>query len=171
MSRPTPDLKRACRRVSLIAVIGSTPSLCRYNTTDVKTNCFTFVRLTTRMAASPLISCIVVNWNRRGLLQACLNSLRRQDYPNLEVIVVDNGSSDGSVELCLNEFGQSVRLIHNSENRGFCAANNQGIAAARGEFIALLNNDAEAAPAFISSLVYVFEGRPDVGMAAAKIVT
>jgi GT2 family glycosyltransferase len=101
------------------------------------------------------------------MLRACLESLARQDYPNFEVIVVDNGSNDGSVEQAL---ACDFRLIQNSTNRGFCAANNQGIAAARGEFVALLNNDAEANPQFLSALVSVFEERPDVGMAAAKIV-
>ncbi len=122
------------------------------------------------MTASPLISCIVVNWNRRDLLRACLNSMIRQDYPNREIIVVDNGSTDGSVELCAMEFGESVRLIRNSQNRGFCAANNQGIAAAAGEFVALLNNDAEVEQGFLSALLRVFDGRPNVGMAASKIV-
>ena len=108
-----------------------------------------------------------MNWNRRELLRACLESLARQDYPNFEVIVVDNGSTDGSLDLV----GQtSVRPIRNSTNRGFCAANNQGIAAAQGEFIALLNNDAEANPQFLSALHRVFEESPRVGMAAAKIV-
>jgi GT2 family glycosyltransferase len=122
------------------------------------------------MTASPLISCVVVNWNRRDLLRACLVSLACQEYPNFEVIVVDNGSTDGSVELCSQEFHALVRLIRNADNRGFCAANNQGIAAARGEFIALLNNDAEAEPGFLSALFRMFEDQPDVGMAAAKIV-
>jgi GT2 family glycosyltransferase len=118
----------------------------------------------------PLISCVVVNWNRRELLRACLDSLARQDYPSVEIIVVDNGSTDGSVELCRSGLRMPVNLIRNSENRGFCAANNQGIAAARGEFVALLNNDAEAEPGFLSALVRVFDGRADVGMAASKIV-
>jgi GT2 family glycosyltransferase len=121
------------------------------------------------MMASPLVSCIVVNWNRRDLLRASLESLARQDYPNLEIIVVDNGSTDGSVDLCTT-FQPAVKLIRNSRNRGFCAANNQGIATARGEFIALLNNDAEADPGFVSALLRLFDGRPDVGMAASKIV-
>jgi GT2 family glycosyltransferase len=122
------------------------------------------------MTASPLISCIVVNWNRRDLLRDCLVSLARQDYANLEIIVVDNGSSDGSVAMLEDSDLLRVRLIRNSQNRGFCAANNQGIAAARGEFIALLNNDAEAAPDFLSALARVVDGRPEIGMAAAKIV-
>jgi GT2 family glycosyltransferase len=85
------------------------------------------------------------------------------------VIVVDNGSTDGSIEMCAAEY-PGVNLIRNAVNRGFCAANNQGIAAASGEFVALLNNDAEAEPAFLQGLLRVFDGRPDVGMAAAKIV-
>lgn len=122
------------------------------------------------MTAPPLISCIVVNWNRRELLRACLLSLARQDYPNREIIVVDNCSSDGSVEMLRDSGLPPVRLICNTQNRGFCAANNQGIDLAQGEFIALLNNDAEAAPDFLSALGRVFEGRPEIGMAAAKIV-
>jgi len=88
---------------------------------------------------------VVVNWNRKELLRACLASLERQTGVEFETIVVDNGSTDGSAEMAEREFGRCV--IRNAENRGFCAANNQGIAAARGEFIALLNNDAEAEPA------------------------
>jgi GT2 family glycosyltransferase len=121
------------------------------------------------MTVSPLISCIVVNWNRREMLRAALTSLASQDYPHTEIIVVDNGSTDGSLQMCESEF-PAIRLIRNARNLGFCAANNQGIAAARGEFVALLNNDAEAAPAVLSSLLRLFDDRPGVGMAAAKIV-
>src|SRR6185295_19567735 len=99
---------------------------------------------------------IVVNWNRRELLRACLNSLQRQSETGFEIIVVDNGSVDGSVEMIehavVEASGTRVRLIRNSENRGFCAANNQGIAVARGAFVAVLNNDAEADPGWLSAL-------------------
>ncbi|MFB3828702.1 MAG: glycosyltransferase family 2 protein [Bryobacteraceae bacterium] len=114
-----------------------------------------------------MISVIVVNWNRRELLRACLRSLERQDAAH-EVIVVDNGSSDGSADTAEREF--KARVIHNAENRGFCAANNQGIREARGDLIALLNNDAEAEPGWLSALARAFEGRPEVGMAASKIL-
>src|SRR5579863_5460245 len=122
---------------------------------------------------SPLISVVVVNWNRRDLLHACLSSLQRQGGIPFEVIVVDNGSDDGSAEMIAGHFGDAglpVRLIRNRENRGFCAANNQGIAAAGGCFVALLNNDAEAEPGWLHALWLAFEGRPDVGMAASKIL-
>jgi GT2 family glycosyltransferase len=111
---------------------------------------------------------IVVNWNRRELLRACLCSLRRQSDVSFETIVVDNGSSDGSPEMAEREFG--VRVIRNRENRGFCAANNQGIAAASGEFIALLNNDAEAQPGWLAGLAHGCAQAPDIGMAASKVL-
>jgi len=112
------------------------------------------------------ISVIVVNWNRRELLRACLASLAAQEGVEYEVLVVDNGSTDGSVELA-REMGAEV--IANAENRGFCAANNQGIQLARGRLIALLNNDAEAEPAWLLSLQHAFTSA-DVGMAACKVL-
>jgi GT2 family glycosyltransferase len=81
---------------------------------------------------------------------------------------VDNGSADGSAEMAESGFG--ARVIRNRENRGFCAANNQGIAAARGELIALLNNDAEADPGWLAALESAFH-EPGIGMAASKIVS
>jgi GT2 family glycosyltransferase len=116
-----------------------------------------------------LISVVIVNWNRRELLRACLQSLRRQEgSAAIETIVVDNGSTDGSAEMADAEFG--ARVIRNRENRGFCAANNQGIAAAAGAFIALLNNDAEADPGWVAALHAACASAPDVGMAASKIL-
>ena len=115
-----------------------------------------------------MISVIIVNWNRRELLRACLRSLADQIGVDFETIVVDNGSTDGSAELAETEFG--ARVIRNAENRGYCAANNQGMAAARGEFIALLNNDAEAAPGWLAALVRACSKRDDIGMAAGKIL-
>ena len=111
---------------------------------------------------------MVVNWNRKELLRSCLLSLRRQIGITFEIIVVDNGSTDGSAELAEAAFGAHV--IRNTENRGFCAANNQGIAVARGEFVALLNNDAEAEPGWLSALHTACSSAPDVGMAASKVL-
>ena len=118
---------------------------------------------------------VVVNWNRRNLLRSCLQSLTRQKLNQpFEVVVIDNGSDDGSPEMVLAEYGNGtvlrVNLIRNSENRGFCAANNQGFAASDTEFIALLNNDAEAEPDWLEKLAGAFQGRTDIGMAASKIL-
>jgi GT2 family glycosyltransferase len=115
------------------------------------------------------VSVVVVNWERRELLRACLRSLEEQTVRDMEVVVVDNGSHDGSAEMVEREFPRA-RLIRNKENRGFCAANNQGIAAARGRYIALLNNDAEADPKWLEALLGAFGTGPDVGMAASKIL-
>jgi GT2 family glycosyltransferase len=115
-----------------------------------------------------LISVLVVNWNRKDLLRACLLSLRRQTGVPFEIIVIDNGSSDGSADLAEQQF--NARVIRNRENRGFCAANNQGIACAKGEFIALLNNDAEAEPGWLAALHDACSRAPDVGMVASKVL-
>ena len=118
---------------------------------------------------------VVVTWNRRDLLDSCLQSLTRQKLNQpFEVVVVDNGSDDGSPQMVLREYargaGFRLQMIRNSENFGFCAANNQGFAASHSEFVALLNNDAEAAPDWLAKLVAAFDGRPDIGMAASKIL-
>jgi GT2 family glycosyltransferase len=115
-----------------------------------------------------LISVVVVNWNRKELLRACLASLQRQRDVSFETIVVDNGSNDGSAEMAEREFGALV--IRNHDNRGFCAANNQGIAAAKGELIALLNNDAEAEPEWLAALASACGSRPEIGMVASKVL-
>lgn len=122
------------------------------------------------------VSVLVVNWNRKELLRNCLNSLINQEIDTsnhttvIEIIVIDNSSTDGSPEMIRNEFAE-VTLIENTSNTGFCAANNQGFALARGEFIALLNNDAEASPAWLAELLKAFEDRDDIGMAASKILS
>ena len=111
---------------------------------------------------------VIVNFNRGELLRACLTSLARQRNVTFETIVVDNGSTDGSADIASQEFG--VKVIRNRENRGFCAANNQGIARAKGEFIALLNNDAEADPDWLCELHRACSRSPEIGMAASKVL-
>ncbi|MCX6620153.1 MAG: glycosyltransferase family 2 protein [Acidobacteria bacterium] len=124
---------------------------------------------------NPTVSVVVVNWNRKELLRRCLESLAAQRGVNFEVVLVDNGSTDGSLRMIEQEFSARpdlpLRLIRNSGNRGFCGANNQGIqAAAASEFVALLNNDAEAADGWLAALLSAFQDRPDVGMAASKVL-
>src|SRR5437588_11719631 len=81
------------------------------------------------------VTVCIVNWNCRDLLRACLRSLLEQPQGvGLEVIVVDNASTDGAAELVAEEFPE-VLLIRNSENRGFSAANNQAAAQARGRYL------------------------------------
>ena len=118
-----------------------------------------------------MVSVVVVNWNGARYLAECLDSLRAQTLrEQMEVIVVDNASTDGSAETAARQ-GAFVRLIRNEANRGFAAACNQGIQASRGEYIALLNNDAVADPAWLAELVRAIEADPRIGMCAAKVLS
>jgi GT2 family glycosyltransferase len=119
------------------------------------------------------VTVVVVTWNRRELLRACLQSLAIQQHESYDVVVVDNGSTDGSVEAVKeirDTFPVPLTLITNAQNRGFCAANNQGIAATQSEFVALLNNDAEAEPGWLAALEAVMRASKDIGMAASKVL-
>lgn len=87
------------------------------------------------------VSIIIVNWNTRDILRQCLDSIYVETTGlNFEIIVVDNGSTDGSVEMIQQDFDR-VRLVANSENKGFATANNQGISTADGRYLLLLNSD------------------------------
>ena len=117
----------------------------------------------------PRVSVVIANWNGRHHLERCLAALQAQTYPAFEIIVVDNGSTDGSADLVAREF-PAVRLIRNGENTGFCRGNNIGVAAAGGDLIVLLNNDAELAPTFMRRLIEAAELEPNVGMFATRIL-
>ncbi len=88
----------------------------------------------------PKVSIIILNWNEKEYLRKCLDSVLKTDYPNFEVIVVDNASVDGSKEMVKKEYSKVI-LIENKKNLGFCVGNNIGIKKARGDIIILLNND------------------------------
>ena len=116
------------------------------------------------------MSAIVVNWNGRTLVGECLTSLARQTYPGVEIVVVDNGSTDGSREWLAHEWGHRVSLITHPVNAGFAGGNNLAIRASKGPYVALLNNDAVAEPGWIAALVRAAEADPSIGMCASKIL-
>ncbi len=119
----------------------------------------------------PFVSAIVVNYNGKRYLDDCLSSLAAQDYPRdqYEMIVVDNGSSDGSVEAIRARF-PTVRLIPLSRNRGFAAANNEGFRQAKGDYLALLNNDTLVDRHWLSALVDAIGVQPTIGATTSKIL-
>ncbi|MDD2501826.1 MAG: glycosyltransferase [Geobacter sp.] len=105
--------------------------------------------------AMPLVSIIILTFNRLDVTQACLDSIQRHTPQAHEIIVVDNGSSDGTVEWLKKRMGgqPTIRLIENSTNRGFSAGCNQGIQAARGEYLLLLNNDTVVTADWLTGLL------------------
>jgi len=116
-----------------------------------------------------LVSVIIPNWNGETFLSVCLGSLAQQRYKDFEVVLVDNASTDGSLALVEKEFPW-VKVIPLSENRGFVAAVNEGIRRSHGQYIALLNNDTEADPAWLAELTAALEARPDIGFCASKML-
>ena len=117
---------------------------------------------------SPLASVVIPNWNGLAHLPTCLEALQAQTYPHPEVIVVDNGSSDGSQDYIIREHPQ-VRLLALARNLGLTGGNNLGFRAASGEILISLNNDTEAEPGFVESLVAALRDHPEAGVAAAKM--
>ncbi len=119
---------------------------------------------------TPLVSVIIVNWNGKHLLAECLDSVFRQHFRDFEVIVVDNGSRDGSAEFVREQF-PSATLISLAVNTGFAGGNNAGIRIARGKYIALLNNDTRTDPDWLACLVKEAEADSFTGMWASKILS
>ena len=122
-------------------------------------------------ANEPRVSIIILNWNGLEATRECLLSLRKMDYRNFEVVVVDNGSVDSSPERLAEEFPE-IRLIRNGRNLGFAGGCNAGMrdALARGApYALLLNNDTVVAPDFLSQLMVVAEGDPKIGALNPKI--
>ena len=100
----------------------------------------------------PLISVIIVNWNGQQWLRQCLDSLIEQTYKHIEIIVVDNGSLDGSVDFIRSQY-PSVKQVLNNTNMGFAGGNHSGISKAEGKLVLLLNTDAWVEPELTEELV------------------
>ena len=120
-------------------------------------------------SGTPLVSAIVLNWNGAGMVEAAVASLLAQTLEGIEVLVVDNASTDGSDDAVEVLFAGRVTLIRNERNLGFGAGNNVGLRAARGAFVFLLNNDAEAAPTLLEEMVRA-AADDRIGMVAAKVL-
>lgn len=115
------------------------------------------------------VSIIVLNWNGKQYLETCLSSLVRQTYKNIEIIFVDNGSSDGSIDFVRNKF-PGVVISGHTTNLGFAQGVNSGIRISKGEFIATINNDAEADENWINNLVRVIESDPGIGCCGSRMM-
>jgi GT2 family glycosyltransferase len=100
----------------------------------------------------PLVSIIIVSYNGGDFLLNCLNSVLKTDYPNYEIIVVDNGSTDGSIEIIKQKF-KKIKIIENGKNLGFSIGNNIGIRSSCGDYIVLLNQDTIVTKNWLKELV------------------
>ena len=110
----------------------------------------------------PLVSICVVTWNHAEDIEACIQSIRAQTYHHTELILVDNASRDGTREI-LSRFKNYAKVVFNSENRGYCAANNQAISMSKGEFILLVNPDVVLNPDYLENAVSAICQNPKVG--------
>ncbi len=116
-----------------------------------------------------LVSVIIPNWNGKKFLKGCLDSLLASNYPQVEVVIVDNGSKDGSVEFLEENYPQ-VRLVKFPVNTGFAPAVNAGIRACDGEYVALLNNDTVVDEKWISEMIRVLKEHPEIGSTGCKML-
>jgi GT2 family glycosyltransferase len=121
------------------------------------------------MKENPLISVIVLNWNGRQFLEQCLGSILAQTYHPLEVILVDNGSTDGSLEFVKATY-PDVRVIANGKNLGYGGGNNVGIQSSRGQYVMILNNDTRLDLGCIEELKRSIEKKDRYGACASKIL-
>lgn len=120
--------------------------------------------------AGPRISVVIPNWNGCGWLPECLGSLTGQTRPPDEVIVVDNGSFDGSLPYLRDEH-PDVRVLALQRNTGFAFAANRGIEAASGELVALLNTDVVLSPEWLGRMAAALDPRPAAAAVACKMLS
>jgi GT2 family glycosyltransferase len=123
-------------------------------------------------AGLPLVSVIILNYNGLKFAEACVRAVLESDYPKLEVLVVDNGSFDGSYELLTRLFGTvpNVKIVRNSRNLGFAEGNNVGYRNSNGQIVVFLNIDTEVRRNWLGPLVSVLGSDDLVGGAQCKLL-
>ncbi len=117
----------------------------------------------------PLVSVIILNYQGRLFIERCLKSVLASEYPRIEVIVVDNGSTDDSMDIARN-FGSRITCIENGKNLGFSAGCNVGIRKCHGEIVVLLNVDTCVRKRWLEALVQPFLEDPRVGLTGSKML-
>jgi GT2 family glycosyltransferase len=122
---------------------------------------------------SPVVSVVILNYNGYKYLgeglKECIDSVLKTDYPNFEVIFVDNGSTDNSIEYIQKYyFHTKIKIIKNKENFGFSEGFNTGIRVTKGKYIVLLSNDMVVHPNWLNPIVELMESDPQIGLAGFK---
>src|SRR5579872_6810896 len=122
------------------------------------------------MAHNDFVSVTIVTYNSGRFIKRCLESVLAQKYPHKEIIVVDNASTDGTIDI-LEQFEDRCQVFYNDENAGFAAAQNQAIALAGGDWVLTLNPDVLLLPNFIQALVDAGNADPKAGSVCGKLLT
>ena len=151
-----------------VPLVGGSEPLAAAHSAALRAFLSTGTTLTLPLASTPRVSVVIVVWNRAELTFRCLRALSEGTYPALELIVVDNKSSDET--LALLERTTNITVIRNASNLGFTVAANQGAGLARGEFILFLNSDAEPLPGSLAALVDTLSQSTAIGAVGGKLV-
>jgi len=122
------------------------------------------------MTKCPLVSIVIVNWNRKDDLKECLESIRKQTYTNIEIIVVDNHSTDGTIEMIRKEFPEVKLIVMPDSSYGACETFNIGFANATGEYVVIMDNDALLEKDWIEKSVKEFENDEALGCVAGRVL-
>ncbi len=120
---------------------------------------------------NPLVSVIILNYNGESYLTDCIDSVLKNQYPNFEVILVDNASTDHSLRIAQDIFAgdQRLHIIQNEKNLGYSGGNNVGFEHCSGKYVLFLNNDTTVAPDWLTPLVDAMENDPTIGVAQSLI--
>src|ERR1700747_2610407 len=122
------------------------------------------------MSSNDRVSVTIVTYNSGRFIKRCLESVLAQRYPNREIIVVDNNSTDGTVDI-LEQFKNRCTVVYNEENIGFAAAQNQAIGLSSGGWVLTLNPDVLLLPNFIQALVDAGNIDRKIGTVCGKLLT
>lgn len=120
----------------------------------------------------PKVGILVLNWNQKKMTSFCLSKLLKIDYPNFQIYLVDNGSTDGSSEFLKQKFGQKIQIIQNKKNEGYAKGNNLGlkqILKQNPDYILVLNNDVKVKKNFLNELIKTSIKYPQAGMIVPKV--
>jgi GT2 family glycosyltransferase len=118
------------------------------------------------MMGSPLVSCIVLNWNGSSIVKECVESLKKLHYSSVEIIVVDNASTDSSLEV-LGTL-DAITIVRNAENLGYAGGNNAGFRIAKGTYVATINNDIVVEPTWLDEPVALLERNSAIGIISSR---
>jgi len=118
----------------------------------------------------PKVSVIILNWNQPEFTVNCVKSVLKQSYQDFEILLVDNGSEDNSLEIFKREFGKNekIRILETGKNLGYAGGNNFGVEHAKGEYIVILNNDTIAEEKWLEELVNGVKSDPNIGAVSSR---